>query len=67
MFLHRLIGDLVKKLLMKNDMEDLRNWGLWTMAKFPDENCSLRTKLDGDFLQAFVALHECGIFEVYHK
>ena len=53
--------------MMRNDMEDLKKWGLWTMTKFPDENCSLRTKLDGDFLQTFVALQECGIFEVYHQ
>ena len=53
--------------MMKNDMEDLRNWGLWTMAKFPDENCSLRTKIDGDYLQAFVAIQKCGILEVYNQ
>ena len=58
---------MIPKLLdmMSNHRDDLVNWGRWTMTKFPNENCSLRTQIDGDFLQTFVALQKCGIFEVY--
>ena len=53
--------------MMNKDMDDLENWGTWTMERFPGENCSLRTKIDGDFLQVFVALHECGIIKVLRE
>ena len=60
---------MIPKLLdmMKNNRKDLENWGQWTMNRFPGENCSLRTQIDGDFLQTFVALQKCGIFEVYRE
>ena len=53
--------------MMNDDMDDLENWGTWTMERFPGENCSLRTKIDGDFLQVFMALHECGIFKMLRE
>ena len=53
--------------MMNDDMDILENWGTWTMEKFPGENCNLRTKIDSDFLQVFVALHKCGIFKVLQE
>ena len=53
--------------MMVDNMDILKKWGTWTMGEFPGENCNLRTKIDGDFLQVFVALHKCGIFKVLQE